>query len=172
MDRRPRRATALLLAIAVVAACGATPIGQSPDGSIATPTGSEPAPPPATPTARPTPAVTPTATPVAPVTPNPEAAPRELQGTWTGDVNGTRVDLTITDSTYRIRRGSNTAMGRIAVRGERARFFGSSLCSGDGTYNWRVDGESLTLTPVAPDACPGRADAIVDVAYTLALPPA
>jgi hypothetical protein len=83
-----------------------------------------------------------------------------------------RLELTLTAGTYRIVRDRNTGTGKIAVTGDAVRFFGSSLCTGDGRYTWRVEGEQLTLTPVQPDECGGRADALVGITYTLIVPPA
>jgi hypothetical protein len=67
--------------------------------------------------------------------------------------------LTITDFKYTIERlGIGT--GSIEVTGDQIRFFGSSLCSGDGVYRWSIEAGTLALAPVGEDPCANRADAI------------
>ena len=117
----------------------------------------------------PTPAIVATLAPTGP--PKPTASPRtpapgELQGRWQTVINDTdKPVLTITDFKYTIERlGMGT--GSVEVTGDQIRFFGSSLCSGDGIYRWSIVGGTLTLAPVVADPCANRADAIRNRPFT------
>ena len=50
------------------------------------------------------------------------------------------------------------------MTGAEIRFFGSTVCNGNGVYRWSLQGSSLRFTTVAGD-CPGRAEALKDQAY-------
>ena len=111
------------------------------------------------------PAATSQATAIASATAGPTASPRTpapaaLQGRWQTVINDNdKPVLTITDFKYTIERlGIGT--GSIEVHGDQIDFFGSNLCSGTGTYQWSIQGGTLTLTPVGADPCANRADAI------------
>jgi hypothetical protein len=170
--RRTRWLVAAPFVVGVVLACSPAPAGSPP---VTTPAAPSPSPsPPSTattpPTATPVPP-TPTATRTAPPSPTAvaNAAPIELQGTWRAMDAPVRLDLVLGPGSYRITRGQNTGAGKIAVTGDEIRFFGSSLCSGSGTYRWTIDGTELRLVPVRPDECDGRAVSLVDTVYTLVL---
>jgi len=105
------------------------------------------------------------------VTPKPTSPPRvpapaELQGRWQTVINDNdKPVLTITDFKYTIERlGIGT--GAIEVHGDEIAFFGSSLCSGTGTYRWSIDGGTLTLKAIDTDPCANRADAILNRPFT------
>lgn len=162
-------AIGLVLVLTIGCGAGAGTVGPAAESSprepaIATTTA---------PTASPTETPTPTPIPASP-TPTPSdvanAAPPDLRGSWRGQVNGEPVELLLLAGTYRINRGGGIGAGRIAVTGDTIEFSKSNICDGAGRYTWRIDGDTLALMPVEPDACPGRADALVDVTYTLFMP--
>lgn len=97
--------------------------------------------------------------------PSPEASepaePRALVGTWRTTLGGAPLALTVTETTYRIVRGSNAATGSVTIDGDRIEFFDSSLCAGTGTYSWRITDGALTFFPVENEPCPGRAEALL-----------
>jgi hypothetical protein len=97
-----------------------------------------------------------------------DAAPPEMEGTWRTDLgNGDRVTLTLRGTDYIIQRGGNSGNGDISVDGDLIIFSGSSLCDGVGTYQWSVEGDSLTLTPTeSGDPCGGRLPVLDGVTYT------
>ena len=103
----------------------------------------------------------PTATPTATATASPIALPTELSGTWQTDV-GTgaapdRVLLTLDGRSYRIRRGTFSGTGAIAVDGHTITFSNNAQCEIDtgGGYEWAVADGVLTFTPAEPsDPCP------------------
>jgi hypothetical protein len=137
------------LALLVLALAACTSPASQPPTTAAT----------ASPTSVPTASATPT------VTPKPTASPRapapaELQGRWRTVINEhDKPVLTLDDFHYTIERlGIGT--GSTTVDGDQIVFYGSNLCQGEGTYRWSIDGETLTLSPVGPDPCENRADAI------------
>jgi hypothetical protein len=87
-----------------------------------------------------------------------DAAPAELVGSWRTKLDsGDELTLTLSDKSYRLRRGPSSGSGRIAVRGDEIEFSGSNLCEGTGTYRWSIDGDRLTFTAFGPaDPCGGR----------------
>lgn len=94
--------------------------------------------------------------------PAPSVGPRALFGTWRTTLAGDPVWLGITESTYRIVRGTNTANGSVSVTGDRIEFFNSSLCQGTGIYRWEIgDDGVLRFFPVETEPCPGRAEALL-----------
>jgi hypothetical protein len=158
--RRPARALPIAL---LLAAC--TAAAPSDDGapSVALDQPSSDA------SAQPSVAATPEATPEP--TPAASMAPRDLFGTWRTTLAGDALSLNITESTYRIVRGPNAANGGVAVSGDQIEFFDSDLCPGTGTYRWSIDESgALSLSPIATEPCPGRAEALL-VRYTDYSPP-
>lgn len=151
------------LLIATVASGCAT---SAPSGALPSEPGSD-APPSevaATPTNEPTPSVAPT----------PQASeslePPELFGTWRTTLGGEPLSLNLTESTYRIVRGANSATGEVAVADDQIEFFNSSLCAGTGVYRWAITDGALAFFPIETEPCPGRAEALL-VRYTDYSPP-
>jgi hypothetical protein len=167
---RLRSAWVLIGALAV-AGCGGTPLVTA-DPSVAAAPSS--APPSAAPPSLAPPATTdPTASPAASAEASvpPDAAPIELQGTWANEGGTPNLRLLIGPVTYRITRDGNTGSGSISVNGDVIRFMAGTICDRDGDYRWTIDGGVLTLDPVEPDGCPGRARSLEDVSYVLLFPP-
>jgi hypothetical protein len=92
--------------------------------------------------------------------PSESAAPRALFGTWRTTLGGQPLSLRITESTYRIVRGSNVGEGSVRVDDDQIEFFDSSLCSGTGTYRWTITDGALSLFPL-DEPCQGRAEALL-----------
>lgn len=109
-----------------------------------------------------------TAAPATTTTAAADAAPPELEGVWQTDLgNGDRVQLNLRGNDYIITRGPNSGSGDISVDGGLIVFSGSNLCSGVGTYQWSVEGDSLTFTPTeSGDPCSGRRPVLDGVTYT------
>lgn len=154
-----RRTLGALVIVTLVAGCAATEVSPEPGA--------------ASPMADPTAAVTPTPTQEPPPSPTPmptaSAVPRALFGTWRTTLGGQPLSLGITESTYRIVRGSNAADGSVRVDGDQIEFFGSTLCDGTGTYRWTITDGSLSFFPLE-EPCPGRAEALL-VRYADYAPP-
>lgn len=98
--------------------------------------------------------------------PAPDAVPPELRGIWQTRLvpSGERTDLTLTERGYAIARGPNAGSGSVVVTAAEIRFFGGTICSGNGVYRWSLQGSSLRFTTVSED-CPGRAEALKDQTY-------
>jgi hypothetical protein len=98
----------------------------------------------------------------------PDAAPPELAGIWEGEVGpGDSVTLSLNGNSYTISRGGSAGTGRISVEGDIIRFSGSSLCSGEGTYTWTIEGDNLTFEITeAGDPCGGRREVFDGVIYS------
>ncbi|MEO8247196.1 MAG: hypothetical protein ABI622_08790 [Chloroflexota bacterium] len=115
----------------------------------------------------------PTATPqpTATATPQPTlpAIPAQLRGEWQTTLSyGEQLTLTLTDTGYQVKRGTETVHGGLRVADGQITFLRSGECDGVGTYQWSLTGGQLTFQPVAADQCPGRAGVIVGQTYTLA----
>lgn len=97
-----------------------------------------------------------------------DAAPPEMEGVWRTDLgNNDRVQLNLRGNDYIITRGPNSGSGDISVDGDLITFSGSTLCSGVGTYQWTVEGDSLTFTADdSGDPCSGRRPVLDGVTYT------
>ena len=145
-----------------LAACtpGSSPGSPAVSSSDATGPGTSSGPPDATasssPTSRPTPEF---------------PAPVELQGTWAAvSEAGDDLKLEIREAGYTITRfedlGTEKAFGRVAVDDDEIVFSNSNLCVGEGRYRWSIHGGVLRFEPIAPDACPARADGLEDLDYT------
>jgi hypothetical protein len=104
--------------------------------------------------------------------PTPEfPAPVELQGTWAAvSEAGDDLELEIREAGYTMSLlrdlGPERSSGRVVVDDDEIVFSNSNLCVGDGRYRWSIDGGVLRFEPIAPDACPGRADGLEDINYT------
>lgn len=158
-----RRRMAVLLASLCVAGCAAADPSAEPSVNPGSPSASVESS--SVPSPSPTPELTASATPM----PSESAAPRALFGTWRTTLGGQPLSLGITESTYRIVRGSNAAEGSVRVDGDQIEFFGSSLCGGTGTYRWMITDGSLSFFPLE-EPCPGRAEALL-VRYPDYAPP-
>ena len=96
-----------------------------------------------------------------------DAAPAELAGEWRAELdNGDRVQLALRGTRYFLARGASAGSGDISVEGNVIVFSGSNLCDGVGTYEWTVQGDSLTFAPTeSGEACSGRS-VLKGVTYT------
>lgn len=99
-------------------------------------------------------------------TPAPDAVPPELRGVWQTRLvpSGERTELALTERGYTVARGPNAASGSVVLTGADIRFFGGSVCNGNGVYRWSLQGGSLRFTTVSED-CPGRAEVLKDQTY-------
>jgi hypothetical protein len=161
VERRSWSRIASRAALALILAGCAAPTGRNAAPSI------DPS------RATPTPAPTPTDTPIP--TPEPslpaDAAPIELRGTWANREDTTNLRLLIQPVAYRITRSGNSGSGALSVTEDVIRFSESNLCPGIGEYRWTLSDGVLTLDPIAPDECPGRADGIEGISFVLLFPP-
>jgi hypothetical protein len=93
--------------------------------------------------------------------------PEELLGEWESHKGTDPVLLTFQENgQYRVRRGYARGFGNMAAEGPRLDFFGGDPCPDRGSYEWTVEGDTLTFTQVGEDACPGRAAVFVGLVYT------
>ena len=98
------------------------------------------------------------------------AIPDELVGDWESQKGTDPVLLTLgANGYYRVKRGVARGMGAMrAANATQLDFFGGDPCSDRGSYEWTLDGETLTFTPVGEDGCPGRAAVLDGLTYTRA----
>jgi hypothetical protein len=92
-----------------------------------------------------------------------DAAPPELYGTWRSELPwGEGVFLSLTGTSYTINAAEGgAANGAISEDGQRIRFYDGYPQLGDGFYEWRVDGETLTFIELEPlDEVGGRRNAL------------
>ena len=108
-------------------------------------------------------------------TPSPEPSeavpiPAELVGDWESQKGSDPVLLTLgANGYYSVKRGVARGMGAMtAANAGQLDFFGGDPCSDRGSYEWTLEGETLTFTPVGEDGCPGRAAVLKDLTYTRA----
>jgi len=108
-------------------------------------------------------------------TPSAEASealpiPDELVGDWQSQKGTDPVILTIGENGYyRVKRGPAHGMGAMsAANARQVDFFGGDPCPYRGSYEWTIEGETLTFTPVGEDECPGRAAVLDGLTYTRA----
>ena len=127
---------------------------------------------PAVPTApSPAPAPAPAPSPAPPAT-GQNPAPQTLQGTWaamtnTLDAANVRVTLRLFETTYTIASPGHSTTGSITVDGQVIEFFGTVLCDDSrGSYHWSVQGNALSFTETAFDACSARRIALNGITYT------
>jgi hypothetical protein len=106
-------------------------------------------------------------------TPSAEASergpiPDELVGDWESRKGTDPVVLTLQESgAYRVKRGVAQGMGTMAAVSDRQLdFFGGDPCPERGSYEWTIEGDTLTFTPVGEDECPGRAAVLDGLTYT------
>jgi ABC-type transport system substrate-binding protein len=99
----------------------------------------------------------------------PDAAPPELAGRWQKESQGERVILSLTGTSYSfiiIGQGEASA-GRISVEGNQVKFYEGNTAPGDGFYEWKVDGDTLTFVELdPPDEHGGRRGGLVDIIWT------
>jgi len=101
----------------------------------------------------------------------PDAAPPQLRGVWTTQLNSTdTMRLTLQRNSYNanIEGSPETGTGRISVEGDTIEFHGSDRCLEDpgGTYTWVIDNGMLTFALVGDDPC-GRVGFLDGFSYTL-----
>ncbi len=96
--------------------------------------------------------------------------PDELVGDWESQKGTDPVILTIQASgAYGVKRGVARGMGAMAAVNDRQLdFFGGDPCPERGSYEWTIEGDTLTFTPVGEDECPGRAAVLDGLTYTRA----
>lgn len=146
-----RRTFGSLVVMALIVGCAAeaSPDAGSPSAS-------------ADPTAVPTPSPTQEATPSPTPMPSASVAPRALFGTWRTTLGGQPLSINITESTYRIVRGSNVGNGSVAVTEDEIEFFDSDLCPASARYRWSIsEAGALTFFPLETELCTGRAEALL-----------
>jgi len=95
------------------------------------------------------------------------AIPDELVGDWESRKGSDSVLLTIRDNgTYLVLRVPAMGIGHMtAVDGTQLDFFGGDPCADRGSYEWSIEGETLTFIPVGEDECPGRAAVLDELPY-------
>jgi hypothetical protein len=96
--------------------------------------------------------------------------PDELVGDWESRKGTDPVILTLQESgAYRVKRGLARGMGAMAaVSVRQLDFFGGDPCPERGSYEWTIEGDTLTFTPLGEDECPGRAAVLDGLTYTRA----
>jgi hypothetical protein len=102
-------------------------------------------------------------------TPTPRlSAPMELQGSWEATIStGEHVILTFRPSGYTVNRAGAQGSGSIDVEGSRITFASARCELGSGSYEWAIEGGTLTFTPLEPrDPCGNRIIFLEDAAYT------
>jgi hypothetical protein len=98
-------------------------------------------------------------------------APDALQATWTAvtnttDASNVLVTLTLAATRYVVSSPGHSASGSLAVRGDVIEFFGSTACSGSGSYRWSLQGTALSFTGTGADQCGDRGTALSGITYT------
>jgi hypothetical protein len=165
---RSMRSPAFVILLLLLTACSSTvddaSSARSSEPAVSDPARSEA--PSIDPTAEPTPE--PTATPIA--EPSESQAPRALIGIWRTTLGGQPLSLSITETSYRIVRGGNTASGSVLITDDVIEFFDSDLCPGSGVYRWSITDGALSFSPLQSEPCTGRAEAVL-VRYTDYSPP-
>jgi hypothetical protein len=99
------------------------------------------------------------------------AIPAELVGEWDSQKGTDPVTLTLREGgSYIVMRGVATGRGAVSASadGTQLDFFGGDPCSGRGSWEWSVEGDTLDFTPVGEDECPGRTAVLDELIYTRA----
>ena len=99
------------------------------------------------------------------------AIPAELVGEWESQKGTDPVTLTLQESgSYVVMRGVATGRGAVTASadGTQLDFFGGDPCSGRGSWEWSIEGDTLDFTPVGEDECPGRTAVLDELIYTRA----
>ena len=101
--------------------------------------------------------------------PQPDAAPVQLQGRWNTVISpGDDATLKIFETVYQITRGGASGSGHLSVDGATITFYDSTNCDGDGVYTWAIDATGkLGFTPTGPDPCP-RVDVLIGTTFVRA----
>jgi hypothetical protein len=97
------------------------------------------------------------------------AIPNELLGEWESQKGTDPVVLTLRESgSYHVRRGVAQGFGAVSASagGAQLDFFGGDPCQERGSYEWSIQGDTLTFTPVGDEGCPGRAAVLDGLTYT------
>ena len=97
-----------------------------------------------------------------------DAAPPELEGSWRtllGSGESRMLSLRGNQGVFN-QPGGGGVVGEISVEGDRITFFESELCVAAGTWQWSIEGDSLTFTAVDPiDPCGSRRQVLEGVTY-------
>jgi hypothetical protein len=86
-------------------------------------------------------------------------APAALRGRWVGTAGVDTVTLAIFDGGYQIfvKGGGGGFRADAEFDADTVRFVTTAdQCDLPGEYHWEIDGETLTLTPIAGDPCANR----------------
>jgi hypothetical protein len=97
------------------------------------------------------------------------AIPTQLLGEWESQKGTDPVVLTLRESgSYYVRRGAAQGFGAVSASagGAQLDFFGGDPCQERGSYEWSIEGDALTFTPVGEEGCPGRAAVLDGLTYT------
>jgi hypothetical protein len=97
------------------------------------------------------------------------ALPMELIGEWESQKGTDPVVLTLRESgSYHVRRGVAQGFGAVSASagGAQLDFFGGDPCQERGSYEWSVQGDTLTFTPIGEDGCPGRTAVLDNLTYS------
>jgi hypothetical protein len=95
----------------------------------------------------------------------------ELIGDWESRKGTQTVLLTLRENgSYRVKRGLAQGMGTWrAASASQLDFLAGDPCPGRrGSYEWTIEGETLTFTPLGEDECSGRAAVLDGLTYTRA----
>lgn len=103
-------------------------------------------------------------------------APLALQGVWESvlsterggpyPLQGAPVTLTLTENTYDIIVPIDRVIGTINVSGNLIQFSApSSGCLGTATYQWTLNGRSLTFVRQGAEPCSGRNQVLNEVTF-------
>ena len=118
----------------------------------------------ATPIATIEPTGTPVATIAVPVATS-EPVPAELLGKWRSEfAEGDVAVLTIKEDAFLLERMA-LANGWLELDDGALLFSHSSLCIGEGRYDWKLSGETLVLESIGTDECDGRSKSLDGVTY-------